>query len=359
MAIIEFNLGADIKLIRDFFKNRNPKIKAGLIKECKKYYRVILDTPAGIFWKGCTFAYDDDDLIDEHHPVFGCMKNFESDKKLIMEKNHQGDTNHKRLRLKSLNYDAGRGTLSVQFGSIRYLEWQLLYNHMLGKKAEYSQGQFKKNRVLNKYLKEHKSGFDETISILHGSKFPKDISSCLWSGCGCGVWVITQDNYLMYTVRDSASVGTFQGAYGYSTCGGCTYYQKDDDDKDIETLHNDPGIQVETHLRRKLAIEKTDYDQSKLKCIGIGIDLTRCLIQFSFCVKINKTKQQCEDDFDRASADGRLRDRLKPSYCKFTEDNVYKLLSGQSMTDSHNKPKKMEPAGLVSLIQCWNDFKDI
>lgn len=353
---MEFGGGDKIvELIVGLFEKRQTHISKRLIKECEDNYGDILDLPGGIYADGCVFAYDDDDIVDERHPAFRCINNFESDKAQLIKDNGQNGTNNMRLRLKEFDYDAYHGCLTIRFGAIRYLEWQLLYMHMLGKDAEYGTGKFQKNGALNRYLRENGSGFEDVMAkLLEQRTFPRDISSCLWSCCGCGVWVVTKDNYLTYTERTDPTLGTFKDAYGYSTCGGCTYYEKDENNHDTE-IRNNPISQAKVFLKRKLAIDEKDYDAIKLRCVGV--DKSRALIQFSFFVQTNKTKKECEADYNKARSKGELRNAgVHVCYCKFNEKNVKRILEGNINTIL--KIRKMEPAGLISLIRCWNDYKE-
>lgn len=107
---------------------------------------------------------------------------------------------------------------------------------------------------------------------------------CPWAACGGGVWVITQDNFLVLSLR--TNVAEESGKLSYSSSGSYGRYTE----QSGLQQDNTPGLAMCKELEEELGLELVS--PKDLTLISLGVDLNRCLIQFSY---ILETKLTAED----------------------------------------------------------------
>lgn len=114
---------------------------------------------------------------------------------------------------------------------------------------------------------------------------------CPWAACGGGVWVVTRDNFLVLSLR--TNVAEEPGKLGYSSSGSYgRYTQQNGQQRD-----NTPGLAMCKELQEELGLE--DISPQDLTLISLGIDLNRCLIQFSYLLEAPLTAEDilfCRQD---------------------------------------------------------------
>lgn len=114
---------------------------------------------------------------------------------------------------------------------------------------------------------------------------------CPWAACGGGVWVITQDGFLALSLR--TNVAEEPGKLGYSSSGSYGRYTE----QAGRQQDNTPGLAMCKELREELGLE--DVSPQDLTLISLGIDLNRCLIQFSYLLETSLTAEDlffCRQD---------------------------------------------------------------
>ncbi len=114
---------------------------------------------------------------------------------------------------------------------------------------------------------------------------------CPWAACGGGVWVITRDGFLVLSLR--TNVAEEPGKLGYSSSGSYGRYTE----QGGRQLDNTPGLAMCKEVREELGLE--DLSPQELTLISLGIDLNRCLIQFSYLLESSLTAEDlffCRQD---------------------------------------------------------------
>lgn len=133
----------------------------------------------------------------------------------------------------------------------------------------------------------HGGGLSEYLSIIRESRGNVKLNNLLWSMCGCGVWIVTSDNMLLVSQRTRVSEEPQK--IGYSAAGSCDRYIYAEDKENTIILDANPFLIIDQEIRKETGLKT--IDTSILTLVSLGIDLTRCLIQFSFFTRIKESAQ--------------------------------------------------------------------
>lgn len=114
--------------------------------------------------------------------------------------------------------------------------------------------------------------------------------------CGCGVFIITSDNYLILQKRNNDSKLMFYpDLYGYSASGSI---DMDADD------HHDGSFIPRNGIEREAGEELgTDLGSARLSLVGFGFDNDVMFYQFSFLALSSERREDYEDEI-RCAKDG-------------------------------------------------------
>lgn len=215
-----------------------------------------------------------------------------------------------KFRRNELNPDEELYQLDLEFGCSGYLE-HLVYQDIL-KENEDVRGDF----------------YDVIRSFPQSVKF--NAADTVWSRAGGGIWIVTQDNYLIVSYRGQ-TVNEIPGVISYSSSGGF--------DRMIRSgfgyEDNTPVKNTLKEAKEELNIELRSED---VEFISFGIDLLGGpWMQFSFFAECGLKK----DDIKRSSA--RDNHEFCAFFIPFTKDAVGALLS----------KAEFEAGAAYSLYEIW------
>ena len=216
----------------------------------------------GEYVEGCNLTYAYKDWQADLRPLISTMDFDQAleEERALMAHQHGYTTHPPKLCL--AHYMERRGeddngnltsTLTMTFGQSGYLEHHLYQKELAQNQAE--------QQALGNIFRHAKGN----ISSLR---------YCPWAACGGGVWVITQDNFLVLSLR--TNVAEEAGKLGYSASGSYGRYTE----QDTCRQNNTPGLAMCKELAEELGME--GVSPQDLTLISFGIDLNRCLIQFSY-----------------------------------------------------------------------------
>lgn len=158
---------------------------------------------------------------------------------------------------------------------------------------------------------------------------------------GCGVWVISKDNYLIVSSRNrQGQILEKPGNVGYSAAGSCEYSSRFEEDANVEELEADPFKSAARELNEECNIETSLND---LTLVSFGIDYDRFLEQFSFYY----ISDESAEDIIENSVAAKSNNEQDIFAIPFTYENITKLIDGF----------EMEPGAIVSLIRLWDCLK--
>lgn len=185
-----------------------------------------------------------------------------------------GKENLEKLRLNSIeaNHDprtGNTGSIQIDFGIIDYFSHRIARNWLL---------RFEVDIIC-------KEGRTSYLNVIKRQRANIDFSGSQWSMCGCGAWLVTSDNMILISYRTKVTEEVRK--LGYSAAGSC--------DRHIyganrERLYGaDPFRIIAQETIKETGLSNTEITPSMFTLISLGLDLTRCLVQFSFFSRINKT----------------------------------------------------------------------
>jgi 8-oxo-dGTP pyrophosphatase MutT (NUDIX family) len=154
---------------------------------------------------------------------------------------------------------------------------------------------------------------------------------------GCGVWVISDDNYLLVSRRgNKKSVLEKPGDIGYSAAGSCEYTNRLSNESNIKEYEANPFVTAARELGEECNII---VDPEDLTLISFGIDYDRYLQQFSFFYQSDKSAEYLLEKSKTAVSSNEQVLFAVP----FTQENITHLLDRL----------EIEPGAMVSLIRLW------
>lgn len=114
------------------------------------------------------------------------------------------------------------------------------------------------------------------------------LSNQSWAMVGCGAWLKTSDNMLLVSRR--TRVYEEKGNIGYSSAGSC--------DRRIGENDADPFSIICKETKEEVGEKYAPKSLEDFLLISIGIDISRCLIQFSFFAEMNCTASEAISEFE-------------------------------------------------------------
>lgn len=171
-----------------------------------------------------------------------------------------------------------QGSLRMTFGTASY------YDHRLYRQVLEEQGG---------------SAEQEFLKVLRQGRGVTDfIRRPLWGNSGGGVWILTKDNYLLVSFRNSAHVLEEQGKLSYSASGCFDRYLKRNRQGYQGVLyspdaeHGTPGKNMSHEITEEIGIPLEKIPIAELTVVSLGIDVARFLIQFSYFWSCPFTKEE-------------------------------------------------------------------
>ena len=110
----------------------------------------------------------------------------------------------------------------------------------------------------------------------------------LWGNSGGGVWILTKDNYLLVSFRNSAHVLEEQGKLSYGSSGCFDRYLKRSRNAyhgvpySPDAENGTPAKNMMHEINEEIGIPLDKIPASELVQISMGIDVARFLMQFSY-----------------------------------------------------------------------------
>ena len=151
---------------------------------------------------------------------------------------------------------------------------------------------------------------------------------------GCGVWVVSSDNYLLVSRRSNVLEKPVN--LGYSAAGSCEYSSRLKAGSNVSEYEANPFLTARRELFEECAL---DIPIEKLQLISFGIDYERYLQQFSFYFHSEQTADQLLELSKHAESSNEQVLFAIP----FTDKNISHLIHTY----------EIEPGAVVSLIRLW------
>ncbi len=151
---------------------------------------------------------------------------------------------------------------------------------------------------------------------------------------GCGIWVVSSDNYLMISRRSNVLEKPIN--LGYSAAGSCEYSTRLKSDSNVSEFEANPFLTAKRELFEECAL---DIPVEKLQLIAFGIDYERYLQQFSFYYRAERTADQLLELSKHAESCNEQVLFAIP----FTDENISQL----------TRTFEIEPGAVVSLFRLW------
>ena len=156
----------------------------------------------------------------------------------------------------------------------------------------FGQSGYLEHRVYQKDLAQNPKEQQALQKLFHNAKGNiHALRYCPWAACGGGVWVVTRDGFLVLSLR--TNVAEEAGKLSYSASGSYGRYTQ----QNGQQQDNTPGLAMCKELREELGLES--ISPQDLTLISLGIDLNRCLIQFSYLLESPLTAEDilfCRQD---------------------------------------------------------------
>lgn len=158
---------------------------------------------------------------------------------------------------------------------------------------------------------------------------------------GCGVWVISKDNYLMVSRRGDILEGP--GDAGYTASGSCEYTARRKKGAGVNQLEADPFKTAARELYEECNI---DIEPDELLLISLGIEYERFLEQSSFYYR---SDMLADEILEKAAGSKSINEQILFAIPFTTErpENIITLIDRF----------EMEPGAIVSLIRLWEWLK--
>lgn len=156
----------------------------------------------------------------------------------------------------------------------------------------FGQSGYLEHRVYQKDLAQNPKEQQALQKLFHNAKGNiHALRYCPWAACGGGVWVVTRDGFLVLSLR--TNVAEEAGKLSYSASGSYGRYTQ----QNGQQQDNTPGLAMCKELWEELGLE--NISPQDLTLISLGIDLNRCLIQFSYLLESPLTAEDilfCRQD---------------------------------------------------------------
>lgn len=186
-----------------------------------------------------------------------------------------------KLRLDSIKaeYDLAGGSahrLTINFKSIDYFTALILRDYLTQEDND------------GKLLPAGRMLYLDTLPR-RGEDVPPGL---IWPLCGCGVWVITTDNMIIFSRR--TTVLELPSNLGYSAAGSCEYTDR----LMVRNAYKELGKEANPFITaQRETIEETNIPIDHLLLtnfilVSLGVDIPRCLVQFSFMVHVDLTAKE-------------------------------------------------------------------
>jgi 2-polyprenyl-3-methyl-5-hydroxy-6-metoxy-1,4-benzoquinol methylase len=144
---------------------------------------------------------------------------------------------------------------------------------------------------------------------------------------GCGVFILTQDNYIILSSREK--VAEYPEVIGYSASGSISWNSP----KDL-TPEANPFLTVVRKTKEEIGVQLNEKD---LLLFAVGTDIKHFYIQFSFYIKVEDTADKIIEKWKSAFS----KSEQQPFPVPLNPEALSKIIVSYSM----------EPAAAATLIQ--------
>ncbi|MDR3165804.1 MAG: hypothetical protein LBU13_09525 [Synergistaceae bacterium] len=151
---------------------------------------------------------------------------------------------------------------------------------------------------------------------------------------GCGVWILSKDNFLMFSRR--AKVLEKPGNIGYSAAGSCEYTSRLEHGARSGELEANPFLTAKREILEECGLK---IDLEKLELVSFGIDYERYLEEFSF--------------FYYASDEAKVLVNSAQGALSQNEQQLFALPFDKDMINMAITNYSIEPGAAVSLLKIW------
>lgn len=179
-------------------------------------------------------------------------------------------------------------------------------------------------------------GQREYLDVVKSHRVNMAINGKPWAMCGCGAWIVTKDDMLIVSHR--TNVMEEIGKLGYSSAGGCDQYLYTNKGERINQYTNPFEIIMQETIK-EVGLKREHVSADKFRLVSLGLDLSRCLVQFSFFLRIDIHASDVLNCFNLEAQSSQEQEIF---FVPFRSEPIHFLISSY----------EMESGAAFSLLRC-------